>query len=285
MSYDPEPDDRPTPPRKQHPLLETLPPRDPEEDSPSRRVMLRLPSVTPRLTTLLIAVNVVIYIGAFFVMSVEQRDSLYNWGANNRFYVLNLGEYHRLFTAMFLHSEILMHIVFNMYALYIIGQTVERLFGHARFLIIYFLGGLSGSVLSVLLNDMYVSSVGASGAVFAIFGAEMVFLYRNQKLLGEAAKMQLRHLIMLAGVNVAIGLFSAVGGGSVRIDNWGHVGGLLGGAALAWVVGPLYTLDLDRLQEGKLSVIDVNTLRGNIPPVLIYAVGLVALVLMSAARV
>src|SRR5690606_30425031 len=113
--------------------------------------------------------------------------------------VLVQGQYHRLFTAMFLHAGLL-HIFFNMYALYLFGSILEPLFGHLRFIIIYLLGGLTGSVLSVVLGDpnppfaqmvFAGASVGASGAVFAIFGAEMVFIYRHRALLGERGRAQL----------------------------------------------------------------------------------------------
>ena len=193
MSYDLEPDREPQKPKRMlHPLEAPPPPPQPEDPASSRRMSVQFKGTKPIATYVLIAINVAIYVIAFYLVSLEQRLDLYQWGASNRFFVLDQGEYHRLFTSMFLHSEMLWHVVFNMYALYIIGQTVERFFGHARFLLIYFLGGLTGSIMSVVFNDITVFSVGASGAVFAIFGAEMVFLYKHQKLFGPMARMQLR---------------------------------------------------------------------------------------------
>lgn len=286
MSYDLEPDrDREKPNRMLHPLEAPPPPPQPEDPATSRRMMVQFKGVKPYATRVLIAINVAIYVIAFVLMTIEQRVELYNWGASNRFYVLNLGEYHRLFTAMFLHSEMLWHVFFNMYALYIIGQTVERFFGHARFLAIYFLGGLTGSIMSVVLNDITVFSVGASGAVFAIFGAEMVFLYKHQKLFGPMARMQLRQLVFVAGINLFIGISSSVSNAAIRIDNWGHIGGLLGGLMLAWIIGPALAVKLHPTVPETFVADDLNPFQKNAVPVLIYAIGLVLIVAATASSV
>ena len=237
-------------------------------------------------TQFLIVANVIIYVLVFYVLAKPGEPEWVRWG-NNRYQVLNAGEYYRLFTAMFLHSEMIMHIVFNMYSLYIIGQTVERFYGHARFLVIYFLGGLTGSILSVLLNSPSIYSVGASGAVFAIFGAEMIFLYKHQKLLGRVAQLQLRQLVIIAAMNLFIGIASGLNSNpaGVKIDNWGHVGGLFGGLVLAWIIGPVFVRSAQPAQPEIVVMEDSNPLQKNLFHVLGYALGLIAAVYMGTLKV
>lgn len=274
--------------RRPHPLEQQPPPRrsyddddngDDDNGGARRPGMLpvRLPLTNPIATYVLIGINSLIFVVTHFIMSPLELRDVYNWGASNHTAVLEFGEYYRLITAMFLHGG-LPHVLFNMYALYIIGQTVERFFGTPRFLLIYFLGGLGGSVLSVLLNSPQVTSVGASGAVFAIFGAEMVFLYRHRRLLGPAATFQLRQLLVIAGINFAYGLATSLApGDGVRIDNWGHVGGWLGGLALAWIIGPILVVRPHPHEPGMLVGEDLNPLEDRYQPLLAYAVLLLGL--------
>jgi rhomboid protease GluP len=138
---------------------------------------------------------------------------------------------------MFLHSTgSLLHIGFNMYALYVIGPELERHFGHGRFLALYFLGGFAGNVVSFLFSPEY--SLGASTAIFGLIGAQGVFLYRNRSLFGRIAQRALVNIVMVAVVNLIIGL-------SPGIDNWGHVGGLVGGTLFAWLGGPLLAVEAE----------------------------------------
>ncbi|NJL93076.1 MAG: rhomboid family intramembrane serine protease [Anaerolineae bacterium] len=152
------------------------------------------------------------------------------------------GEYYRLFTSMFLHAD-LTHLLFNCLGLFIFGKEVERLFGHFRFGVVYLGGGLVGSVASYWITSG--SSIGASGAVFAVFGAFGAYIYRHRKLYGEAANRQIRSLLVLAAVNLGIGFLSNAPGSPVRIDNAAHVGGALGGLALALALGPRYQVRME----------------------------------------
>lgn len=223
-------------PRRYHPL--EAPERPPEPQQPSEqprrpRAILQFPNmVQPRMTYGLIAINVVIFVVGYFLID-GLHEEFVNMGSNYAPRILQSGEYYRLFTAMFLHANPI-HIFFNSYVLYIVGMLVERVFGHTRFLLIYFLGGLGGSVLSVLLGNYNVPSIGASGAVFAIWGAAMLHLYWHRPLYGEGARRQLRSLAMWGLFNLAFGLISP------GIDNWGHIGGFIGGIAMAWAVGPFF---------------------------------------------
>lgn len=264
--------------RRPHPLeqrMDDIRNAAQETEEGNRRVMLHIPVAKPRLTYVLIGINAAIFVIAFFVLSEFQRNDLYNWGASNQFFVLQQGEFHRLLTAMFLHGGIA-HVVFNMLALYYIGQNVERFFGTLRFALIYFLGGLAGSVLSVLLNDAQTFSVGASGAVFAIVGAELVFLYQHRKLFGDMAKAQLRNLLFIAVINLGVGFASNATTGGVAIDNWGHIGGLIGGVALAWFITPILIPKRHPVNENALTIEDINPLEKRYQQLVIYVSVLLA---------
>jgi rhomboid protease GluP len=130
---------------------------------------------------------------------------------------------------MFLHGS-LIHIAFNMYALYRFGPGLERFYGHVRFLALYFVAGFAGNVVSFAMSSA--ASLGSSTAIFGLLGAEGVFLYQNRKVFGRQTQQALQQVIMLAVINLAIGL-------TPGIDNWGHMGGLIGGVSFAWLAGPL----------------------------------------------
>lgn len=145
------------------------------------------------------------------------------------------GELWRLFTPVFLHStRSILHIAFNMYALYIFGPGLERHFGSLRFLGLYMIGGFCGNVVSFLLSPA--PSLGSSTAIFGLLGAQGAFLYQNRELFGQSAQRALINIITIAGINLFIGL-------SPGIDNWGHIGGLLGGGLFAWFGGPVLRLE------------------------------------------
>ena len=143
---------------------------------------------------------------------------------------IRMGEVWRFITPVFLHGSI-PHIFFNMYALLSIGTFLEKHFGHKRFVLLYFLGAFSGNVFSFLLTGENGYSVGASTAIFGLVAAELVFFYQNRKLFGSQARQAIGNMVFIIAVNLFIGL-------APGIDNWGHVGGLLGGAMFAWFAGP-----------------------------------------------
>lgn len=287
MLNEPPPDNQTEQPKKNrrpHPLAQRPEPPhpsgDPAEGQQGQMVTLHIPVVPPYVTYILVGINSVIFFIAFYVLSPAESNNLYSWGANNHNAVLNFGEYHRLFTSMFLHGG-LVHLVFNMYALYVIGQTVERFFGHARFALVYFLGGLGGSILSVVLNDPLVRSVGASGAVFAIFGAEMVFLYKHRKLLGRMAQVQLRQLVIIAGINFLYGFATTLDPSGINIDNWGHIGGFIGGMVLSWFIAPLLIPKRHPTDERGLAIDDINPLQTSSQYIFAYVSGLLFILLAA----
>ncbi|MBN2549785.1 MAG: rhomboid family intramembrane serine protease [Anaerolineales bacterium] len=138
------------------------------------------------------------------------------------------GQLWRLITPILLHGSIL-HIAFNMYALQAFGPGLEFHYGRWRFLLLYLLAGFAGNVTSFLFTIE--PSLGSSTAIFGLLGAESVFLYQNRELFGKSAQRALINIAVIAGANLVIGL-------SPGIDNWGHVGGLLGGGLFALWAGP-----------------------------------------------
>lgn len=273
--------------QRRHPLLDYAEKQErlaqERKQPPQGQVLLRMPVVRPRAVWVLIGINVLIYVIAVYVLPIQQLEELYQWGANSHTAVLKQGEYHRLLSAMFLHSPITpAHIIFNMYALYAIGITIERFFGHARFLWIYFLGGLAGSITSVVLNPPSITSVGASGAVFAIFGAEMVFLYKHRKLFGKMAQNQLMQLVVVAVLNFGVGIATALSSDAqIRIDNWGHIGGFIGGVVLAWFITPILLPKRHPTQANALTIEDVNPLEKHTQVLLAFASVLLGLLLIG----
>jgi rhomboid protease GluP len=115
--------------------------------------------------------------------------------------------------------------------LYVIGPPVERLFGRPRMLVIYLLSGIAGVAFSLAFSS--VASAGASGAIFGLLGALGGFLFLHRGLFGRAGTIQLRQIVLVAVLNLAIGL-------SPGIDNWGHLGGLIAGLSMAYVIGPRF---------------------------------------------
>ncbi len=171
-----------------------------------------------------------IIMGICFIMFLitgmgNDTGVLIKYGANLDVLVKN-GEYYRLLTSMFLHSGLL-HLFFNMYALYIIGPQVESFFGKTKYLIIYLLSGISGSLLSVSFNVNTVS-VGASGAIFGLFGALLYFGYNYRGYLGNVIKSQILPVVI---INLIFGFIST------GVDVAGHIGGLIGGIIVSSVLG------------------------------------------------
>ena len=261
--------------KQEHPLYRTRQPNAGDRLIVARRSKRRhVPLVDqPLLTYLLMALNALIFLAGY--LSPELEWELFLRGALIHQLVVTQEEVYRLLTAMFLHGS-LGHVFFNVYALYIVGRSVEPIFGRARFLLIYLLGGLTGSTLSLLLGGLDGVSVGASGAVFAIFAAEAVHLYQHQGFYANV-RGRLQHMGFLIVINLVIGFLP----GS-RIDNWGHIGGMLGGAVLAWRIAPrLQRLATPPRSLRELASSDSNPLVRRLPELVIYLGVLVGLVVLG----
>lgn len=196
---------------------------------------------TPVVTYTLIAINILIFLlGIIFNM----QDTLINLFANYGPLVTENHQYYRLFTSMFMHANFL-HIAFNMYALYLLGSQAEGFFGKTKFLTIYLLSGLSGSLLSILLNQGAVS-VGASGAIFGILGALLYFGFNYRVYLGNTLIKEILPIIL---INLAFG-FAITG-----VDNYAHIGGLVGGLTTAMATGFITRTDKQDRTNGIIITI------------------------------
>ena len=135
---------------------------------------------------------------------------------------------------MFLHAG-LAHLVMNGIGLFIVGRLVETSFGHLRFLLIYILSGLFGSVASFGLSSGLVGA-GASGAIFGILGALAAFFAVNRDSFGKEGRQSLVGVLMVAGLLLASGIQTE------EVDNWAHFGGLVAGFFIGLVISPHYRL-------------------------------------------
>jgi rhomboid protease GluP len=196
-------------------------------------VRVAKPTSIPYATYTLIGVTVL----AFLLQTLSKNflgvDYLAALGVKYGQYI-RAGQIWRLITPLFLHGSLL-HIGFNMYALFIFGRGMESRFGRVRFLALYFLSGFSGNVLSFVLTPE--ASLGASTAVFGLLAAEGVFLYQNREILHGQARRAITNLVYMAGINLLIG-FTTQG-----VDNWGHIGGMLGGLLFAWFGAPYWKVE------------------------------------------
>jgi rhomboid protease GluP len=201
---------------------------------PPAPVSLRLPSVPPRVTYAILGVTIFVYLLQLASQFILGYDLPLMLGAKSGD-LIRQGQLWRLITPVLLHGSLL-HIGFNMYALFSFGTGLERRFGHFRFFVLYLLAGFSGNVMSLLFSSGL--SVGSSTSIFGLIAAEGVFLYQNRKLFGKESKQAMGNVISVAAINLFIG-FSSGG----LIDNWGHIGGLLGGLIFAWFGGPLWQVE------------------------------------------
>ena len=235
-------------------------------DLQPRAVSYTLPLTRPRFTWILLGLIVAVFLGmeamgwmlTGSLGGSSSTEVLIRMGAKVT-PLIAAGEYWRLFTSMFLHIG-LMHLAFNAYALVAIGTDLERLFGHGRFLAIYFLSGLIGSLASYAFSDSL--AAGASGAIFGLIGALGAFFAIHRERLGIWGRNRLLNIAFLIVLNLFMGLRPQSG-----IDNLAHIGGLLAGLGLGWAMTPRYELDPVRMQ-----VIDVNR-RSRYWPALVLAVG------------
>jgi rhomboid protease GluP len=144
------------------------------------------------------------------------------WGANFGPATKD-GEWWRLGSALFLHFGIL-HLAMNMLSLWDGGRLVERMYGPARFVLIYFCSGLTGNLLSLIAQGDRAVSGGASGAIFGVYGALMVFLWRERRQLNPSEfKWLFWGAVGFSAITIFLGLQIT------GIDNAAHIGGLLGG--------------------------------------------------------
>ncbi len=228
-----------------------------------------LAGATPRLwvTHLLVAINVLVFVAMLLdgagILEANTKVHL-RWGAN--FGPLTKeGEWWRLLACTFLHFGIV-HVAMNMWALWGAGRLAERLYGNFAFLFIYLFAGLTASFTSLLWNADRVVSVGASGAVFGVYGALAAYVLRQP---GSVPPSVLKSL---KGSTIAFIAYAVVLGAAVSaIDNAAHVGGLVGGFVLACLLArPLSPRPPMTLARGAMATAAaaaaVATLFSYVPP-------------------
>lgn len=173
------------------------------------------------VVSILIAINLVIYIMTLLPLL---GDKIFYLGMSINGLILE-GEWWRIITAMFLHGGF-MHILFNMFSLFLFGPELEKIAGKARFLAVYFLAGIGGGLATVLTQNMTYATVGASGALFGIFGAFGAILYRYRH-----SMPQLRQVILPIIVISVILTFL-----QPNVNESSHIGGL----ATGFVIGMFF---------------------------------------------
>ncbi len=213
---------------------ESAPPPEPgvPQSQQRRPVALRLSTGAPLVSYTFLVLTVLVFLAQILSETIFGNDLPALYGMKINSFIL-AGQWWRLLTPILLHGSIL-HIGFNMYALYVIGPGLESQFGHGRFLLVYLLSGFAGNVASMIFSDA--PSLGASTSIFGLIGAQAVFLYQNRELFGERAQAALRSIVMIAVINLIIGL-------QPQIDNWGHIGGLVGGLAFSFLAGPILRVE------------------------------------------
>jgi membrane associated rhomboid family serine protease len=198
-------------------------------------------------TRVLVGINIAVFIlevatsggsGLFGYLS----GPLVNWGALYTPDVAIRHEYWRLLTAMFLHANLL-HILFNMWALYLAGSYLEALAGRTKYLLIYFISGFAGNILAFAIGPVGGVMVGASTAIFGLFGSLFIYSIHNRN---TVAGMALRSM----GFVILINLFLTF---TIAGISWqGHIGGLLGGVVATEVLSLGGRKDL----RDRLGVVD-----------------------------
>jgi len=208
------------------------------------------------LSHIIIALTVGVYLLQNLSELFLGYDLLFYLGAKVNPFIMK-GQLWRLITPAVLHAS-LIHIGFNMYALYSLGPSLERIFGGWAFIALYLLGAIWGNTLSFFLSPNL--SLGASTAIFGLIAAQGVYIYKNRLMLGQAARPLLMNILMVVLVNLILGL-------SPGIDNWAHIGGLLGGLFFAWFAAPSFGIT-ENLFGQRVIV------RGNSQPKLVFVAGI-----------
>ena len=177
----------------------------------------------PAITYAILVLNVMIFV---FGIAYGHQNDMINMFGNNYLLVRN-GEFYRLFTCMFLHSNLL-HLVCNMYALWMLGPTVERYYGRLKYSFVYIASGLLGSLFSCAFMGENSISIGASGAIFGLMGSIAYFTFYYRATLQGTVRNQIIPVIV---ANLLIGVLVP------GIDMSAHIGGLVAGFLASMAIG------------------------------------------------
>ena len=182
----------------------------------------------PVMTTGLIAINVLVFLAMEILGDTQSTQFLYEHGGMYWPSVLEQGQWYRLVTHMFLHAggE---HLLNNMFMLGILGYQIEKNYGPIRYILTYFVSGIGGAVLSALFEMQMGEAavcIGASGAVFGIFGAMLIMIFKNRRQMGEVSALRLLILFVLM----------VFGNMEEGVDWMAHLGGALLGVVMAFIL-------------------------------------------------
>jgi rhomboid protease GluP len=189
------------------------------------------------VTNVLIFINIVVYFVDQVLLVTTGSPAFIMQGAKVNELII-LGQYWRFITPIFLHGG-LVHLFVNTYSLYIIGPDVEAVFGRVKFLCIYLMAGILGNIASFAFCPNV--SIGASGAIFGLLGALLYMSYTYRNIFSEAYAI---NIIVMIVINLVYGFFH------VEIDNYAHIGGLIGGYISAASLG----MSLDKAWTDKKVV-------------------------------
>ena len=204
---------------------------------------------TPYITYIIMGICIVLYLLTSFTggsLIDQEPNTLYKFGALvNTNMMISYIDLFRLVSSIFLHGG-LFHLLCNMYSLYILGPQLESFFGKTKFIIIYIVSGVIGNLLSMAFLQDGVVSVGASGAIFGLLGSLLYFGYHYRVYLSGVIKSQIIPLIIL---NLGIGFISA------GINNFAHIGGLIGGILISMAVGVKYKSNKSDIINGIIMTL------------------------------
>jgi len=228
-----------------YPSCQVPPARPDDEWKPGAKKPGQPRQWKPIATRVIIALNALIWLIMTIMGGSTNPYVLLRFGAKVNLLIVQ-GQIWRLVTPIFLHIGIA-HLVFNLYALYVIGPRIECFFGHARFLSIYMLSGIYGVLFSFAFSSS--PSAGASGAIFGLIGTQAIFFYCYRNTFGQRGRRQFYSTISVIAFNLVLTFTTP------NIDIWGHIGGLLAGAVLGWGLTPRYAVTMT---EAGPRLIDLN---------------------------
>ncbi|HYX07566.1 MAG TPA: rhomboid family intramembrane serine protease [Bacteroidales bacterium] len=224
-----------------------------EDLEPRHKISLKdfIPHENYLITPILLYTNVFVFL--LMILSgvhlfAPNIESLIAWGGNLRYLTIH-GQFWRLLTSTFVHAGII-HLVANMYALLFVGAALEKAIGKNKFLFSYLATGILASLSSLIFHDNIVS-IGASGAIFGLFGVLLALLLSKQFNFADVSKKNL-----LSSVGLFIFYNIIYGFNKAGIDNAAHIGGLLGG----FIIGLLYYLIIKEKLKSLVVYISIPTI-------------------------
>ena len=182
----------------------------------------------PYLTYILIVINILVFINMEISGGTTNNYNLVKFGAIDAFSFFKKGEYYRMITSMFIHIGFT-HLFFNCCSLYILGIRLEKYMKKWQYLILYIMSGIIGGLTSItidMLNNRVIISAGASGAIYGILGAILIYSYIYKTQIGE---LSYYIIILMLIIGIAIGCMNT------SISNNAHIGGFVGGSLIAYI--------------------------------------------------